>query len=144
MGHGLDAIDGGDGADEDSAGLAREVRGGVEAVVHAVDEVDVGAAGWAEEGKVVGGEAAVGVRGGVGEAEVGFDLDDAAGEPFAVEIVDEKLAEEGSGDDLGGTGVESSWKELGGVMGLWGCAHFLGAIFLTLISYISTVQATPR
>ena len=54
MGHGLDAVDGGDGADEDSAGLAGEVGGGVEAVIHAVDEVDVGAAGWAEEDGVQG------------------------------------------------------------------------------------------
>lgn len=92
MGHGLDAVDGGDGADEDSAGCAGEVGGCVEAVVHAVDEVDVGAAGWAEEGGVVGSEAAEGVRGGVGEAEVGLDLSDAAGEPLAVEIANEELA----------------------------------------------------
>jgi hypothetical protein len=84
--------------------------GCVEAVVHAVDEVDVGAAGWAEEGGVVGSEAAEGVRGGVGEAEVGLDLDDAAGEALAVEIADEEFAEEGSGDDLGGAGVGGSWK----------------------------------
>jgi hypothetical protein len=52
----------------------------------------VGAAGWAEEDGVVGSEAAEGVRGGVGEAEVGLDLGDAAGEPIAVEIADEELA----------------------------------------------------
>ena len=101
MGHGLDAVDGGDGADEDSASFAGEMGGGVEAVVHAVDEVDVGSAGWAEEGEVVGGEASVGVGGGVGEAEVGLDLDDAAGEALAVEIADEELAEEGSSYDPG-------------------------------------------
>ena len=39
--------------------------------------------------------------GGIGGTEVGFDLDDAAGEELAVEIADEELAEEGSGDDLG-------------------------------------------
>ena len=54
MGHGLDAVDGGDGADEDSASFAGEMGGCVEAVVHAVDEVDVGAAGWAEEGELLG------------------------------------------------------------------------------------------
>ena len=123
MGHGLDAVDGGDGADEDSAGLAGEMGGCVEAVVHAVDEVDVGVAGWAEEGEVVGGEAAVGVGCGVGEAEVGLDLGDAAGEALAVEGADEEFAEESSGDDLGGAGVEGSWEELGGVVGFWGCAH---------------------
>src|ERR1700754_1997306 len=121
VGHGLDAVDGGDGADEDSAGLAGEVGGGIEAVVHAVDEVDVGATGWAEEGEVVGGEAAIGVGGGVGEAEVGLDLDDAACEALAVEIADEEFSEEGSGDDLGGAGVEGSWEEFG--PGSWGCSH---------------------
>ena len=120
VGHGLDAVDGGDGADEDSAGLAGEVGGGVEAIVHAVDEVDVGAAGWAEEGEIIGGEAAVGVGGRVGEAEVGLDLGNAAGEALAVEIADEEFAKEGSGDDFWGAGVEGSWKELGRVTGLWG------------------------
>src|SRR5271170_3193225 len=98
--------------------------GGVEAVVHAVDEVDVGAAGWTEEGEVVGGEAAVGVGGGVGETEVGLDLGDAAGEALAVEIADEKLAEEGSRDDLGGAGVEGSWEELRGVTVLLGVRSY--------------------
>src|SRR5271163_875032 len=93
--------------------------GCVEAVVLAVDEVDVGSAGWAEAGEVVGGEAAVGVGGGVGEAEVGFDLDDAAGEALAVEVADEELAEEGSGDDFGGAGVEGSWEGLREVTDAW-------------------------
>ena len=117
MGHGLDAVDGGDGADEDSAGFSGEMGGCVDAVVHAVDEVDVGAAGWAEEGEVVGGEAAVGVRRGVGEAEVGLDLGDAASEALAVEVADEELAEECSRDDLWGAGVESAREELRGVTG---------------------------
>ena len=125
VGHGLDAVDGGDGADEYSASLAGEMGGGVEAVVHAVDEVDVGAAGWAEEGEVIGGEAAIGVRGGVGEAEVGLDLGDAAGEALAVEIADEEFAEESSGDDFGGAGVEGFWEE-SRVAGFWVCAHILG------------------
>ena len=129
VGHCLDAVDGGDGADEDSASLAGEMGGCVEAVVHAVDEVDVGVAGWAEEGEVVGGEAAEGVGGGVGEAEVGLDLGDAAGEALAVEIADEEPAEEGSGYSFGGAGVEGSWQELGGVTGLWGYAHIFFADF---------------
>jgi hypothetical protein len=132
VGHGLDAVDGGDGTDEDSAGLAGEMGGCVEAVVHAVDEVDVGAAGWAEEREVVGGEATVGVRGGVGEAEVGFDFGDATGEALAVEIADEELAEEGSGDDFGGAGVEGSWEELRGLVGLWRWAHIFCGDFLYL------------
>jgi hypothetical protein len=72
----------------------------------------VGASGWAEEREIVRGEAAVGVGGGIGEAEVGLDLGDAAGEALAVEIADEEFAEEGSGYDFGGAGVEGSWEEL--------------------------------
>jgi hypothetical protein len=40
-----------------------------------------------------------------------------------VEIADEKLAEEGAGDDIRGAGVEGSLEELRGVTGLCGCAH---------------------
>jgi hypothetical protein len=68
------------------------VGGDVETVVHAIDEVDVGAAGWTEEDGVVWSEAAGGVGGGVGETEVGLDFDDAACEALAVEIADEELA----------------------------------------------------
>ncbi len=63
------------------------------------------------KGRRCSGEAAVGVGGRVGEAEVGFDLDDAPGESLAVEVADEELAEEGSRDDLGGARVEASWEE---------------------------------
>jgi hypothetical protein len=133
VGHGLDAVDGGDGADEDSACFAGEMGGCVDAVVHAVDEVDVGAAGWSEEGKVVGGESAVGVGGWVGKAEVGLDLGDAADEALAVEIADEELAEERSRYDLGGAGVEASWEEFGSVMGLWGWAHIFSGDFLIIL-----------
>ncbi len=54
----------------------------------------------------------------VDEAEVGFDFSDAGGEAFAVEIADEQLAEEGSRYDLGGAGVEASWEEVRGLVGL--------------------------
>jgi hypothetical protein len=99
------------------------MRGDVEAIVHAIDEVDVGAAGWAEEDSVVWSESAGGVGGGIGETEVGLDLDDAACETFAVEVADEELAQEGSGDDFGGAEVEGSWEELRGATRLWRCTH---------------------
>ena len=140
MGHDLNAVDGGDGADEDSAGFAGEMGGCVEAVVHTVDEVDVGAAGWAEEGEVVGGEAAEGVGGWVGEAEVGLDLDDAASEALAVEIADEELAEECSRDYLGGPGVEASGEELRRVTGLLGCAHIQTVILRGSLPYLAPGQ----
>jgi hypothetical protein len=74
------------------------------------------------------------VGGGVGEAEVGLDLGDAAGEALAVEIADEELAEEGSGDDLGGAGVEGSWEELRGVTGLRGGTHIFRELEIALLS----------
>jgi hypothetical protein len=127
VGHGFEAVEGIEGADEDSSGFAGTMRGDVEAVVHAVDEVDIGVSGWAEEDCVVGSEAAgrVGCR--VDEAEVGFDFDDAGGEAFALEVADEELAEEGPGYSVGGAGVEASWEEFWGVTGLWGRAHIFGS-----------------
>jgi hypothetical protein len=101
IGHGFKAVDWIESSDEDSACFAGEMRGDVEAVVHAVDEVDIYVSGRAEEYCVTGSETAgcVGCR--VDEAEVGFDFDDASGEALAVEVADEELAEEGSRDDLG-------------------------------------------
>src|SRR5947209_8681668 len=86
IGHGFEAVDWIESPDEDSAWFAGKMRGDVETVVHAIDEIDVGAAGWAEEDSVVWSESTGGVRGGIGEAEVGLDLGDAAGESLAVEI----------------------------------------------------------
>jgi hypothetical protein len=46
----------------------------------AVDEVDIGVAGRAEENGVARGLAAVGVRSGIDRSEIGFGLDDASGD----------------------------------------------------------------
>ena len=83
-GHRIEAADWIQCTDEDSPCLGGEVGGDVETVVHTVDEVNVCTAGRAEEDSVVGGEAASGVGGGIGEAEVGLDLDDAADETLVV------------------------------------------------------------
>jgi hypothetical protein len=113
VGHGFEAVDWIESSDEDSACFAGKMRGNVETVVHAVDEVDIYVSGWAEENCVAGSETSGCVRCRVDESEVGFDLGDAGGEAFALEIADEELAEEGSGYDLGGAGVETSWEEFG-------------------------------
>ena len=42
-----------------------------------------------------------------------------------MEIADEEFAEESSGNDFGGAGVEGFWEELMGVAGFWGWAHLL-------------------
>ena len=111
IGHGFEAVDWIESTDEDSACFAGKVRGDVEAVVHAVDEVDVGVSGWAEEYCVAGSEAAGCMGSGIGEAQVGFDFGDAASEAFAFAMADQEFAEEGSGDGVGRAGVEASWEE---------------------------------
>jgi hypothetical protein len=111
IGHGFEAVDWIECSDEDSAGFAGKMRGDVETVVHAVDEVDIYVSGWAEEYCVAGSEAAGCVRCRVDEAEVGFDFGDAGGEALALEIADEEFAEEGSGYGVGGAGVEASREE---------------------------------
>jgi len=90
--HGLEPFDGLEGADEHAAGLAGWLAGEVQAVVHAVDEIDVGEAGRTEEDGVAGGFADEGVGGWVVEAEVGFDFRDAAGEALAVERAGDEFA----------------------------------------------------
>src|SRR5271163_4479367 len=112
--HGGDAGDGFEGADEYAAGVACGLTANVHAVVQPVNRIDVGVAGWAEKHLVAGRGAAVGVGGGVGVrimgAEIGFDFDDAAGEGLGAIywIVDEELAEQARGDDLGGGEKEGS------------------------------------
>ena len=139
IGHGFDAVDWIESSDEDTTCFAGTMRGDVEAVVHAVDEVDIDVSGWAEEYCVAGSETAgcVGCR--VDEAEVGFDFGDAGGEAFAVEIADEELAEESSGDGVGGAGVEASWEEFRGLVGLWSWAH----IFQERESLSATCSVVP-
>ena len=48
------------------------------------------------------------VGGWVGEAEVGFDFGDAAGEALAVEGAGDEFAEEIAGDYVGGTEIEAA------------------------------------
>ena len=66
--------------------------------MQAVDEVDVGESGWAEEDGVSVCLADCCVGGGVVETEVGLDLDDSAFEPFAPVVVSDDFAEEIAGD----------------------------------------------
>lgn len=79
----------GDGADEDAAGGAVGLGGDVEAIVHAVDEIDVGVAGGTINDFGAGGDAAGGVGGFVVETEIGLDLGDGGGEI----AMDQHLAE---------------------------------------------------
>lgn len=72
----------------------------------AVVEIDVGAAGRAEDDAGAGGDAAAGVGGEIVGPEVGFDLDN----PALAVAMDEQLAEKVAGDRDGVAGVEAFWK----------------------------------
>ena len=80
-GHLLNAGDGLEGAQKDAAGLAFCFAGDVHAEVAAVDGVDVGVAGVAEENQIARSGTAMGMGCGVGRgvmgAEIGFGFNDA-------------------------------------------------------------------
>lgn len=113
--HLLDSGDGLKGAEEDAAGLARDFTAEVHAEVHSVDGVDVSVAGGTEEDLVARRGTAEGVGGrvrrGVVRAEIGFDFYDAAGQLAVGSAVDEELAEETWGDELGRVFEEGAGEE---------------------------------
>ena len=74
--HRADAVDGLHGADQHGRGATVGLRDDVEAVVHAVDKIDVRHAGRPEHDPVPRRGSHAGVRGAVALADVGLDLDD--------------------------------------------------------------------
>ncbi len=78
----------------------------VQALVHAVDEVDVGVTGRPEHDSGALGQAARSMGGDVGEAEVGFGFDNHAG-GFSVQ---KHAAKQGWGKLVGGTIKEIARK----------------------------------
>ena len=69
-------------------------------------EIDVGAARRAEDDAGAGGDAAAGVGGEIVRAEVSFDLDN----PALAMAVDQRFAEEGTGDGDVIASVKAFWK----------------------------------
>lgn len=102
--HGLDTLKGLKRADEDAAGGAIWLGDDVEAFVHAVDEINIGAARGAEDDAGARGESAGGVSGEVADTEVSFHFDDAAG-GFAMH---EDLTQQVARDFDGGPTVEGA------------------------------------
>jgi len=83
LGHFVDAGERFEGAEENAAGAAFGFAGNVEAVVGAVNEVNVGMAGRAEQDGIARSLTGGGVGGGIIFAEIGFDFDDAGGQAGA-------------------------------------------------------------
>ena len=83
-----------DGAEKNSPGLAFAITRYVEAIVIAVDEINVGVAGRSEENRVARGLASIGVRGGIVLSEVSLDLDDPARQPPLPALPNQHLAQQ--------------------------------------------------
>ena len=92
------ALDDPPGAQQHPAGPALGSAHQVEAVPHAVGEVDVGVAGRAEHHGVAVGAAAVGVRAGVVGAVVRLDLGEPQFDRAVVGGADQGAAEQVGGD----------------------------------------------
>jgi len=94
--HVCDAEEGFEGAEENGSGLALAFAGDVEAVVVAVDEINVGVAGRTEQDRGAGSIACESVGRGIVFPQVGFDFDDAGGDGKGAVAADKDLAEKGA------------------------------------------------
>src|ERR1019366_6466091 len=102
--HEIHARHGLERANQHTAGPSVCLRHQVEALVHAVDHVDVGVARRSEDDARTLGEAAGGVGRQIVAAQVRFGLDDDAGGG----TVDQHFAEQGARHLHGGAGIERS------------------------------------
>lgn len=93
--HRVESIEGFGGADEHGGADSGGLGGDVEHPVHAVGEVDVGVARFAEHDLVSGRGAAVGVAAGIVEPAIGFRLHDSGAELS----LDQISAEQGGGTE---------------------------------------------
>ena len=94
-------------SDQHAAGPALRFGDQIEALVHTVDEVDVGVAGRSENHAGAIGEAARGMRRQIVAAKVGFGLHDDAGSASMYQGFAEKIARDLHGRTL----VERAWKD---------------------------------
>ncbi len=84
-------------AEKDGAGLAFPLARNVEAIVIAVDEINVGVAGRAEQDGGAGGVAGGGVGRGIALSEVGLNFDDAGRQERLLAVTHQDLAEKFAG-----------------------------------------------
>jgi hypothetical protein len=110
FGHPVNAGERFEGADQDASGLAFGFAGDIEAVVIAIDEIDIGVTGRAEEDGVAGGASDGGVGRGVVCAEISFHFDDAAREVNLLVGADEEFTEKIAGDAARIAGKEGAGK----------------------------------
>src|SRR5580658_3300634 len=83
-----------DCAEQHASSLSVALARHIQAVMIAIDEVNVGVAGRAEQDGSAGGVAGGGVGGGIVFPEVSFDFDDASSEKLLAALAHQHLAEE--------------------------------------------------
>lgn len=98
--HGADAIDRLHGPDQHRGRLAIRGADDVEAVVHAIDEVDIGAPGWPEHHCRPPGTSGACVAGEVLRTGVGLRLDDARCPLLTRVVAHEQCAQQAASDHL--------------------------------------------
>lgn len=101
------AGNGGHRTDEHAAGRAVRFSGDVQALVNPVDKVDVGVAGRAIDDFGAGGDAAGGVGGLIGQAEIGFHFGNGGGHA----AMHKHLPKQRAGDGHRVTRVEGGWQD---------------------------------
>ena len=84
----------------------------VQAVVHAIDQVDIGMTGRAEHDLGARGAAASRVGGKVVRAQIRLGLDDPPDLTAVIDAADEELAQEVPSHTLGVTIVKGLWEDL--------------------------------
>lgn len=95
--HFLDALQRFQSAEKHSPGLSVGLTRHVQAIVVAVDEVNVGVAGWSEQHRSAGGLADERVGSGVILSKVSLDLDDAASQARLSAVTHQHLAKKFAG-----------------------------------------------
>ena len=99
-------------ADEDCFAAALRLADSVEAVIEAVDEVNVGVAGRTEHGAIAIRLTDESVTAGI-VGDVGFGLDNGSASESLRRAAQEVMAEETRGDDFGGRKIEGARERLG-------------------------------
>jgi hypothetical protein len=112
--HLLDAQQGFEGAEENRARFPFALTGDVQAVVIAVDEINVGKAGRSEQDRGAGGIAGSGVGRGIVLPQVGFDFNDTCGQAELAVIAHKYLTQEFAGDGAWIAGEESAIERADG------------------------------
>ncbi len=95
-------------AQEYTSGLSGRLSNQVQAVIHSIDEVDIGMTGRSEDHARAIGYAASRVRGKVVASKVGFGLDDPAGSPAVHQNFPEQIARDLNGRALVKTSSKNS------------------------------------